>query len=102
METSAERGVRKKGERAPSREGELESLATGRVVSLFAEDIEANRASPTERLRGSRIAIVGAAGSIGRAVLESLSSLFSGEPRSARPRRDEARGLREGPNKSRW
>lgn len=51
---------------------DVESLATRREGSLFVADVEKNRDVLTESLAGCRIAIVGAAGSIGRAVLGSL------------------------------
>ena len=49
-----------------------EYLATGRSESLFAPDIAEHIAELTERLRGSRIAVIGAAGSIGSAVVKTL------------------------------
>ncbi len=49
-----------------------EHIVTGRHQSLFAGDIEANRRNLEESIRGSRIAVVGAAGSIGSAVVRSL------------------------------
>ncbi len=51
---------------------DYEHLATGRKHSAFAEDLEDNRALLYERIRGSRIAIIGAAGSIGFSVVRSV------------------------------
>lgn len=50
----------------------LEELATGRGSSIFVQDIDNNNTLLTERLQDSRIAIIGAAGSIGLAVLKNL------------------------------
>lgn len=49
-----------------------EYLVTGRTESLFAEDIQENKSQLLEAIRGSRIAVVGAAGSIGSAVVKNL------------------------------
>ena len=53
---------------------DYEKVATGRERSLFAGDLDDHRADISERLKGSRVAVVGAAGSIGfstvRAILE--------------------------------
>jgi FlaA1/EpsC-like NDP-sugar epimerase len=49
-----------------------EPLVTGRVGSLLAADVEVNRAALAEGIGGSRIAVVGAAGSIGSAVVKTL------------------------------
>ena len=71
-----------RGSRAPSEItygparilSDYEKVATGRERSLFAGDLDDHRADIGERLNGSRIAVVGAAGSIGfstvRAILE--------------------------------
>lgn len=49
-----------------------ERIATGRVESLFAADLQANEDALREALSGKRIAVVGAAGSIGSAVVKTL------------------------------
>ena len=49
-----------------------EHLITGRSESLFADDIRANAGALSEALSGKRIAVVGAAGSIGSAVVKTL------------------------------
>ncbi len=49
-----------------------EYIATGRRSSLFADDIAGRNNELTEKIRGSRIAIVVAAGSIGSAVVKTL------------------------------
>lgn len=49
-----------------------ERLATGRTSSLLAADIEANSALLSERIANSRIAVVGAAGSIGSSVVRTI------------------------------
>jgi nucleoside-diphosphate-sugar epimerase len=49
-----------------------EHIITGRTESLFAEDIRANAGALREALGGKRIAVVGAAGSIGSAVTKTL------------------------------
>ena len=49
-----------------------EHIITGRTESLFAEDIRANQDALNEALSGRRIAVVGAAGSIGSAVVKTL------------------------------
>jgi FlaA1/EpsC-like NDP-sugar epimerase len=49
-----------------------EHIITGRTESLFADDIRANEAALREVLNGSRVAVVGAAGSIGSAVVKTL------------------------------
>jgi len=51
---------------------DYEHLATGRKHSSFAEDLEDNRAQLHDRTRGSRIAIIGAAGSIGFSVVRNI------------------------------
>lgn len=51
---------------------DYEHLATGREHSVFAEDLEDHRAALREQIRGSRIAIIGAAGSIGFSVVRSV------------------------------
>ncbi|TAN51901.1 MAG: UDP-N-acetylglucosamine 4,6-dehydratase [Rhodospirillales bacterium] len=50
----------------------LLSSLLGRSRSLFADDIEANRAAMTDVLRGKRLLIAGAAGSIGQAFVKQL------------------------------
>lgn len=52
--------------------GELERLVTGRERSLFRRDVEANRAALENVLGRSRIAVIGAAGSIGSAVAKKI------------------------------
>jgi len=49
-----------------------EHIITGRTESLFADDIRANAGALSEALSGKRIAVVGAAGSIGSAVVKTL------------------------------
>jgi FlaA1/EpsC-like NDP-sugar epimerase len=49
-----------------------EYLATGREESLFSEDMEKNCSQLYENIRGSRIAIIGAAGSIGFAIVKYI------------------------------
>lgn len=56
---------------SPTR-ADLEALATGRSTSLFARDVEAHRGELSDRVGGARVAIVGAAGSIGRAFVDVL------------------------------
>ncbi len=51
---------------------DYECLATGRERSAFAEDLEDNRALLYEGIRGSRLAVIGAAGSIGFSVVRSI------------------------------
>jgi len=51
---------------------EYEFLATGRTESLFAEDLNRRQEELTEKLTGRSVAVVGAAGSIGSAVVRSL------------------------------
>lgn len=47
-------------------------IATNREVSLLTADIERHRKELTEQLSGSRICVIGGAGSIGRATIEQL------------------------------
>lgn len=49
-----------------------ERIATGRDGSLLASDIETHRVELTDRIANSRIAVVGAAGSIGSSVVRTL------------------------------
>ena len=49
-----------------------EYVITGRKESFFAPDIEANAAKLTEAIGGSRIAVIGAAGSIGSSVVKTI------------------------------
>ena len=49
-----------------------EQVVTGRTESLFCEDLRASHAELLGALRDSRIAVVGAAGSIGSAVVKGL------------------------------
>ncbi|AQQ09146.1 UDP-N-acetyl-alpha-D-glucosamine C6 dehydratase [Sedimentisphaera cyanobacteriorum] len=49
-----------------------EYIITGRRSSFFAQDIEANSAELLNVIKGSRIAVVGAAGSIGSWVVKTL------------------------------
>ncbi|MCC6525620.1 MAG: polysaccharide biosynthesis protein [Polyangiaceae bacterium] len=49
-----------------------EYLATGRSSSLFAEDVREHAAELDREIGGSRVAVVGAAGSIGSSVVRSL------------------------------
>lgn len=50
----------------------FEGFVTGREISLFATDIEDSRETLFGRLQGSRVAIIGAAGSIGSSVVKNL------------------------------
>lgn len=50
----------------------FERIVTGRTESLFGEDIRASHTELLDALRNSRIAVVGAAGSIGSAVVRVL------------------------------
>jgi FlaA1/EpsC-like NDP-sugar epimerase len=50
----------------------IAQAVTGRVASLFAEDVAAVRSEITDRLGGRRVLLVGAAGSIGAATLMEL------------------------------
>ena len=49
-----------------------EHIVTGRTQSLFAGDLRANDSALRNAFKGSRVAIVGAAGSIGSAVVKVL------------------------------
>jgi FlaA1/EpsC-like NDP-sugar epimerase len=49
-----------------------EHIITGRNESLFAEDIRANEQALRDAFCGARVAVVGAAGSIGSAVVKTL------------------------------
>ena len=51
---------------------DYEELATGRMNSLFAGDVEAHATDLDSAIRGRRIAVVGAAGSIGSALVKRL------------------------------
>lgn len=51
---------------------ECEVLATGRTESLFAADLKLRDAELNEKISGRRLAVVGAAGSIGSAVVRTL------------------------------
>ena len=51
---------------------DYEHLATGRKQSMFSRAMEENRSLLAENIRGSRVAIIGAAGSIGFSVVKSL------------------------------
>jgi nucleoside-diphosphate-sugar epimerase len=52
--------------------GELAHLATHRNKSLFKKDMALNKSNLSKEIRGKRILIIGGAGSIGSAVVESL------------------------------
>ena len=52
--------------------GEMERLATGREESIFASDLAARASEIRSRLEDSRIAVIGAAGSIGAAVVKQI------------------------------
>ena len=54
---------------------DYEHIATNRKISMFAEDLANNSALLTENILGSRVAIIGAAGSIGFSVVKSLLEL---------------------------
>lgn len=49
-----------------------ESLATGRTSSLFEQDVQNNASALHERVGGLRVAVIGAAGSIGGAVVRNI------------------------------
>jgi FlaA1/EpsC-like NDP-sugar epimerase len=51
----------------------LSALATGRVESLFAADVESHREALLSRIRGSRVLVVGGAGSIGAATVAAAA-----------------------------
>jgi len=51
---------------------QYEHLATGRKHSLFEEDVAAHAAELDQAIGGSRVAVIGAAGSIGGSVVRSL------------------------------
>jgi len=51
-----------------------DAIAVGREKSVFAEDIENNAAQLTDSIKGSRILVIGGAGSIGSSTIETLSS----------------------------
>lgn len=50
----------------------LSLLATGRETSLFLPDIEAQSARLREKIQGSRVLVIGGAGSIGSATIRAL------------------------------
>ena len=49
---------------------DYEHLATGRRHSVFSDDIDSHRNLLSENIRGSRVAVIGAAGSIGFSVVK--------------------------------
>ena len=49
-----------------------EKIITERKVSFFSEDLRANADSMLESISGSRIAVIGAAGSIGSSVVKTM------------------------------
>lgn len=49
-----------------------EPIVTGRTVSLFADDLRRYAAGLLERISGSRVAVIGAAGSIGSSVAKTI------------------------------
>lgn len=51
----------------------IESLATGRQTSLFTPDFKSREDQVLSQLKGSRVAIIGAAGSIGSEVVRLVS-----------------------------
>ena len=51
---------------------ELSWIATGREESFFAPDIEANGGELARRLGGSRVMVIGGAGSIGSATVREI------------------------------
>jgi FlaA1/EpsC-like NDP-sugar epimerase len=51
---------------------ELEFLATGRRTSMFQPDVDRHAAAVREALRGRRVAVIGAAGSVGSAVVKQV------------------------------
>ena len=50
----------------------LSILATGRTSDLFLADLQAHRSELRERIAGSRILVVGGAGSVGSATIRAL------------------------------
>lgn len=58
---------------------DYENAILGRANSLFAEDVEVHEKDISQAFKGSRIAIIGAAGSIGR---PTFYSLLKYQPRS--------------------
>lgn len=50
----------------------MESLATGRKVSLFAEDVTKHATTLINAIENKRLLVIGGAGSIGAAVVEAL------------------------------
>jgi len=57
---------------------ECESLATGRTASLFQDDVDANRAALSASLLGRSVLVIGAAGSIGCAVVKNILAFRPG------------------------
>ena len=51
---------------------QMEARVTGRRTSMFDADMSANAPALMDRARGSRIAVIGAAGSIGASVVKEL------------------------------
>ena len=51
---------------------QMEARVTGRRNSMFDADMSANAPALMDRARGSRIAVIGAAGSIGASVVKEL------------------------------
>jgi FlaA1/EpsC-like NDP-sugar epimerase len=58
---------------APSSEDQVLARVLGRHDSLFGSDIEANRAALIDTIAGSRVLVIGAAGSIGAAFVRELA-----------------------------
>jgi FlaA1/EpsC-like NDP-sugar epimerase len=52
----------------------LSSLATGRIESLFSADVQSHHDELLSRIRGSRILVVGGAGSIGAATVAAVAA----------------------------
>ncbi|MCP5007765.1 MAG: polysaccharide biosynthesis protein [Planctomycetes bacterium] len=51
---------------------DYEKMVTGRETPLFAEDIASNYRKISDSLKTARVAVIGAAGSIGSAVVKSI------------------------------
>jgi FlaA1/EpsC-like NDP-sugar epimerase len=58
-----------------SQQRDVEQLATGRTGSMFAQDLRDHAAELRDRVGGGRVAVIGAAGSIGGAVVRSILPL---------------------------
>ena len=50
---------------------------TFRPVSMFAEDIEANKEKLTEEIKGKKVCVIGGAGSFGSSLCEAILNMRS-------------------------